>query len=568
LNPLSEESLLPEQHPIEFNIALVHEAISEAVAAREVLVWRDRRVTYAELTERSRRLASYLHGAGLGVRRERAELEGHESGQDHVALYLHNGIEYVEGMLGAFKARCASVNVNYRYVEDELAYLLIDADVRAIVYHAVFAPRLAAVRDRLPHLEVLLQVDDGSGEPLLPGAVDYEEALASSVPQLPPVPHSPDDLYILYTGGTTGMPKGVLWRQHDIYMSAMGGRIPGVWDPVATDDDVVTRAREGSPATMVMIPPFMHGAAQWATFVLMSTGARIVIPDENRRLDPADVLRTVEREQAAMITITGDAVARPLLDEIETGRYDLSSLAIIGSGSAPLTPTVKERLLEALPNIFINDSMGSSETGAQGTHLSAKGNVESGTFSGAPGSVVLDDDRSRVLGPGHDGLGWLAQSGWVPLGYLGDRDKTLQTFPVVDGTRYAVPGDRARLKPDGALELLGRDSVTINTGGEKVFAEEVERAISSHVDVRDVTVCGRASNRWGQEVVAVIQLEEGAAADPEILAEHAGRTIARYKLPKGWVFVDLVQRSPSGKADYRWARRIAEEASASASGGS
>jgi acyl-CoA synthetase (AMP-forming)/AMP-acid ligase II len=542
----------------EFNIALTHEAVSATVPDREVLVWRDRRFTYADLTDRSRRLASYLHGRGLGVRTERSALQGHESGQDHLALYLHNGNEYVEGMLGAFKARVAPLNVNYRYVEDELRYLFLNAQAKAVVYHAAFAPKLAAVLDALPQLEVLLQVDDGSGHGLLPGAVDYEEALAASEPELPPVEHSPDDLYILYTGGTTGMPKGVLWRQHDIFMSTMGGRTPGVWDPVSSYDDVRARAAAGSSDAMLVIPPFMHGAAQWATFIMMSTGAKVVIPDENTRMDPADVLRTLERERCAMLTVVGDAVARPLLEEIEKGTYDLSSLVVIGNGSAPLTPTIKERLLELLPNIIVSDSVGSSETGAQGSHMSVKGSVSTGTFNRGPGAVVVSEDLTSVLDPGHDGIGWFAQEGWVPLGYLGDAEKTARTFPVIEGTRYAVPGDRARLLPDGVLELLGRDAVTINTGGEKVFAEEVESAIASHPAVQDVTVCGRPSERWGSEVVAVVQLTSPATA--EELEAHAAQAIARYKLPKAWVFVDQVVRSPSGKADYRWAREAAESA--------
>ena len=543
----------------EFNIALTHEAVSEALADREILVWRDRRLTYADLTERSRRLATYLHRAGLGLRRERGELANHESGQDHVALYLYNGTEYLEGMLGALKARCASVNVNYRYVADELGYLFGNAGAKAVIYHARFAPLVAEVRRGLPGLTVLLQVADDSGEALLPGAADYEEALASVPAELPVDGHSPDDLYILYTGGTTGMPKGVLWRQHDIFMSTMGGRTPGVWDPATSMDDVVARARAGTDGdTMVMVPPFMHGAAQWASFIMMHSGVKIVVPGENRRMDPADVLRTIERERASLITVTGDAVVRPLLDEMRTGKYDLSSLAIIGNGSAVLTPEIKEQVLEVLPHAIINDTVGASETGAQGTHLSMKGAVATGKFGAGPGAVVVNEDMSALHEPGHEGLGWLGQSGWVPLGYLGDPEKSARTFPTIGGTRYALPGDRARLLADGQIDLLGRDSVTINTGGEKVFAEEVETAIASHPAVRDVTVCGRPSERWGSEVVAVVQLSAGQTATEAALEAHAAERIARYKLPKAWIFVEQIQRSPSGKADYRWARRQAE----------
>jgi acyl-CoA synthetase (AMP-forming)/AMP-acid ligase II len=540
----------------QFNLALVNEAIAAAIPDQEVLVWRDLRLTYAQLAERSRRLASYLHGRGLGIRTEREHLANHESGQDHVALYLYNGNEYLEGMLGAFKSRTVPVNVNYRYVEDELRYLFRNAQARAVVYHAEFADRIAAIRADLPELEVLIQVADASGAPLLPGAVDYEQALAESSPDLLDLGHSPDDLYMLYTGGTTGLPKGVLWRQHDVFMNTMGGRVPGVWDPVSTYDDVVQRASEAPGDPMLLTLPLMHGGGQWSSFTLMGRGAKLVMPDEVRTLDPASLLRTVERERCISMTVVGDAVARPLVTEIETGRYDVSSVVVVSNGAAPLTAAMKERLLEALPGIFINDAVGASETGAQASHLSAQGAVSTGTFSPGPGATVLDAALSAELEPGSDELGWFAQSGWVPLGYLGDAVKSAATFPTVHGARYAVPGDRARRLPDGGIELLGRDAVTINTGGEKVFAEEVEGAISSHPAVRDVVVCGRPSERWGSEVVAVV----AGSASAEELAAHAGTTLARYKLPKAWVFVDEVLRSPSGKADYRWAREQAEKA--------
>jgi acyl-CoA synthetase (AMP-forming)/AMP-acid ligase II len=540
----------------QFNLALVNEAIAGAIPDHEVLVWRDLRLTYAQLAERSRRLASYLHGRGLGVRRERADLAPHESGQDHVALYLYNGNEYLEGMLGAFKSRTVPVNVNYRYVEDELRYLFANAQAKAVVYHGEFAGRIAAIRDDLPELEVLIQVDDGTGAELLPGAVDYEQALASASPELLDLGHSPDDLYALYTGGTTGMPKGVLWRQHDIFLNTMGGRIPGIWDAVSTYDDVVQRVTEAPGDPMLLTLPLMHGGGQWSSFTLMGRGARLVMPDEVRTFDPASLLRAVERERCISMTVVGDAVARPLIAEIATGKYDLSSVAVVSNGAAPLTPALKEQLLEVLPGIFINDAVGASETGAQASHLSAKGAVSTGTFNPGPGATVLDATLQRELEPGSDELGWFAQSGWVPLGYLGDPVKSAATFPTIDGTRYAVPGDRARRLPDGGIELLGRDAVTINTGGEKVFAEEVEAAISSHPAVRDVVVCGRPSERWGTEVVAVV----AGAASADELAAHAAASLARYKLPKAWVFVDEVPRSASGKADYRWAREVAEKA--------
>jgi len=539
---------------VEFNLGLVHETVSGAVPDRECIVWRDRRLTYADVTGRSRRLASYLHRAGLGCRVERAALAGHESGQDHLALYLCNGNEYLEGMLGAFKSRVAPFNVNYRYVTDELRYLFHDARATAVVYHAAFAPTLAAVLPELPALRVLLQVADESDNDLLPGAVDYEEALASTPPGLPPVEPSPDDLYILYTGGTTGMPKGVLWRQHDIFMAAMGGRALGSWEEVASYGQLAERAA-GGPLRMMVLPPLMHGAAQWAAFIAMSGGGTLVFPDTTSRLDPADVWHTLEREKANSLTVVGDAMARPLIEELERGDYDTGSLIAFGNGGAPLNPALKQRLIDRAPHLLVSDSVGSSETGAQMTHLSTKDGVSTGRFLAGPGTVVVSEDLSRLLSPGHEGLGWLAQAGRVPLGYLNDAVKTARTFPVIEGVRYAVPGDRARWLGSGEIELLGRDSVTINSGGEKIFAEEVEQAIAGHPAVRDVVVVGRPSERWGQEVVALVQLTEGATVTPEELEAHAARSVARYKLPKDWQFLPSIQRSPAGKADYRWAKQ-------------
>jgi fatty-acyl-CoA synthase len=544
---------------VQFNLARAFDTLVETLADRECIIWKDRRLTYGQLAERSRRLASYLHARGLGVHTERADLAGHQSGQDHVALALYNGNEYLEGMLGSYRARVAPFNVNYRYVGEELRYLLNDARPRALVLHASLAPVLA---DVLPTLDappgVLLQVADHSGNELLPGAVDYEEALAISSPAGPPVEPSPDDLYILYTGGTTGMPKGVLWRQHDIFMAAMGGRKVGTWE-VVTSYEGITERLDNSPAVKIMLlPPLMHGAAQWAAFMLMAQGGTLVFPDDPRRVDPDDVWRTVERERVNTMTIVGDAVLRPLVMQLDKATYDLSSLYAVGNGGAPLTPAVRELALARLPRLMISDSGGSSETGAQ-MFVVRSDHAAAGNFLPGPGTVVVDEAFTSVLDPGHEGNGWLAQTGSIPLGYLGDAAKTARTFPVIDGVRYSIPGDRARLLADGQIELLGRDSVTVNSGGEKIFVEEVERAISGHPAVADVVVIGRPSERWGQEVVAVVQLNEKTETNADSIVEHASGFIARYKLPKAVIFVEQIQRSPSGKADYRWAAEQAQK---------
>ncbi|MFI5317279.1 MAG: acyl-CoA synthetase [Myxococcota bacterium] len=538
---------------MEFNLAEVNEAVAAALPDREMMVWRDRRLTYAQVAERSRRLANTLLGRGLGVRRERAQLSGWESGQDHVALYMYNCPEYIEGMLGAFKSRTAPFNVNYRYVDEELVYLLRDSHARAIVYHGCFAPTLARIRAQLPELEVLLQVADDSGEALLPGAVDYEAALAGASAARPALAWSPDDLYILYTGGTTGMPKGVLWRQGDIYVAALGGRGPGGVE-LQSLDEIAARARAGG-AKSLPTPPLMHGAAHWASFNGFHGGNTVVFQSVTDRLDPDDVLRVAERERVNAILIVGDAFARPLIDQLRKQTYDLSALFALVSGGAALNASLKKELLELLPKLTIVDAVGSSETGSQAQNVSTQvSGATTGTFTLGPGACVLSDDLSRTAAPGDTELGWFAQSGRVPLGYLGDRAKTERTFPVLGGVRYSVPGDRARLRADGILELLGRDSVTINSGGEKIFAEEVEHALKSHPAVLDAVVCGRPSERWGNEVVAIVRLRENASVGERELLAECEKHIARYKLPKAFLFRDEIVRSPSGKADYRWAK--------------
>jgi fatty-acyl-CoA synthase len=545
---------------MEFNFSDFHETVAACAPDREAIVFRDRRLTNADVAERSRRLANYLLSRGLRTREDRGKLAGHESGQDHLALYLHNGNEYLEGMLGAFKARVAPLNVNYRYVDEELLYLFRNSDSRALLYHSAFAPHVEAIRDQLPGLEVLIQVNDESGNALLPGAVGYEAALAGASADKPSVEPSPDDLYILYTGGTTGMPKGVLWRSADIFVAAMGGRrFDG--SEIDSIEALIENAAGGGGIRTLIGPPLMHGAAQWASFMMMSLGATLVLPNIVVRLDPDDFLSTAAREKCVSFSIVGDAFAQPILDQLEKQVYDLSSLMVVGSGGAPLSTANKKRFLACLPNVTVIDAIGSSETGAQASNPSNKSSeVTTGDFKPAPGACVVSEDLTRALSPGDDELGWFAQKGRVPLGYLGDAEKTARTFPVIEGTRYSVPGDRARYREDGSIDVLGRDSVTINSGGEKIFAEEVEAALKQHPDVYDTVVAGRPSERWGQEVVAIVRLREGSGAGPSELLAEAGKHIARYKLPKQFVFRDEIQRSPSGKADYRWANAQAEEA--------
>ncbi|WP_319452447.1 MULTISPECIES: acyl-CoA synthetase [unclassified Mycobacterium] len=548
-----------------FNLSDVFTTVAEAIPDHTFLVWRDRRFTYAEADARIDGFARYLASVGLGCHTERDALGGHESGQDHLGIYLRNGNEYLEAMTGSYRARVAPFNASFRYVEEELVYLLTDSKARALVYPAEFAPRVAAIRDKLPGLDVLIQVADQSGNALLPGAVDYETILATPEPAGGMPTPSGDDLYVLYTGGTTGMPKGVLWRQHDIFLSSMGGRPWGATEFIDSYAELAEKARAAAGVmSILVIPPFMHGAAQWAAYTMVTMGGRLVIPDDVERMRAPDVLRLVEREKVLSIPVVGDAIARPLIDEIEAGDYDLSSVVTFTNGGAPLSPTVRERIHAALPNVMVMDAVGASESGAQMSTVSAPGvEPKAATFIPQSDTAVVSEDLDRVLEPG-EGQGWLARRDLIPLGYLGDAEKTARTFPTIDGVRWSVPGDRANVLEDGRIELLGRDSVTINSGGEKIFAEEVERAVAAHPSVYDVVVVGRPSDRWGSEVVAVVQFAEGASATDEELAVTCGQSIARYKIPKAFVRTEKVMRSPAGKADYRWAKSVATAADAPA----
>ena len=535
-----------------FNLATVNEAIAEATPDREAIVFRDRRFTYREFTERTRRLANFLAGHGLGLHTERADLEDWQSGQDHLGIYLYNGNEYLEAMVGAYKARVAPFNVNYRYVDEELIYLLNDAKTKALVFHSSLADHVAAIRDQVPTLEVLLQVDD-EPRPLLDGAVEFEAALAAASPDKPDVEWSPDDLYIIYTGGTTGMPKGVLWKQSDILIASLGARRTNgeVIDSLAGYVDRAT----ASHRTTLPAPPFMHGAGHWAAFQAFHTGSTVVIQDEVKRFDAPGVVEIIEREGVNNLLLVGDAFARPLVDALRRADARCPSLRNVITGGAIMTANIKRELIDTLPRINIIDSAGSSETGGQASHTSnAKSGAATGRFKLSAHNAVLSEDQTELLEPGHAGLGWWARAGNIPLGYLGDEDKTRRTFPLVGGVRYAVPGDKVRLLADSTLELHGRESVTINSGGEKIFAEEVEQAIKHHPDVYDAVVAGRPSERWGNEVVAIVQLKPGKRPSEQSLLDECATHIARYKLPKSFVFIDEILRSPNGKADYRWAR--------------
>ena len=545
-----------------FNLATVAEAIADAIPDREAIVWRDRRLTYADVQDRTRRFANALIDRELGCHTPRADLADWESGQDHLGIYLFNGNEYLEAMLGAYKARLAPFNVNYRYVDEELVYLLNNASTKALIYHSSLSANVASIRDQVPTLELLIQVQDDD-QPPLDGAVDYEALLAAASSTRPTLDWDPNDLYIIYTGGTTGMPKGVLWKQSDILIATLGGRRGG--GHVMESLDAYVERAVGGDRRHLPAPPFMHGAGHWTAFQAFNTGGTVVIQDDVSRFDAEGVVSIIERENVNNMLIVGDAFGRPLIDALRKSHATCASLKNLITGGAIMTANTKSELLELLPHINIIDSAGSSETGGQASHVSnAKSGAATGKFTLTANNAVLSEDLSRILEPGHEGLGWWARTGNIPMGYLGDEAKTKETFPTVDGVRYSVPGDKVRLLPDNVLELHGRESVTINSGGEKIFAEEVEQAVKHHPAVFDTVVAGRPSERWGNEVVAIVQLREGATATREALLEECEKHIARYKLPKDFIFIDEVFRSPNGKADYKWAKTIVADASAGA----
>ncbi|NLA35101.1 MAG: AMP-binding protein, partial [Actinobacteria bacterium] len=363
-------------------------------------------------------------------------------------------------------------------------------------------------------------------------------------------------LYMLYTGGTTGMPKGVLWRQHDVFIGAMGGIPWGQAEPFESVAAVAEASKNGG-AAMMTAAPLMHGAAQWMCFTAFTNGNTVVLPYPADRFDPATLLSTMERERVLTLQIVGDAFARPLVEELAAHDYDLSGFMVLSNGGAAMHPSVKERFFELVPQAMIIDAIGSSETGGQMGSTTTKDNAGTGSFAPGNDTVVVNAAMDAVLSPGSEEVGWLARRGYVPLGYLGDADKTRRTFPEIDGVRYSVPGDRVLWRADGSIEFFGRESATINSGGEKIFAEEVELAVGSHPAVSDVMVVGRPSERWGSEVVAIITVSDPSVTDDAILAE-AALHIARYKLPKAIVRRAELKRSPAGKADYRWAKEQAQ----------
>lgn len=506
-----------------------------------------RRSTFRESAERTRRLANFLAGNGLGVHRERATLQNWECGQDRVALVMHNDL-YPDMVIGCLKARTVPVNINHYYTPHEVRELLDYVRPRAIIYHRGLGAKFADVLTDAG-ADLLMSVDDGSGAAELPGAVSLDDALAQGDTDRG-VTASPDDLLMICTGGTTGRPKGVLWRQSDIYVSSMVGA------DHACAEEIHDKVRGNAGAPWFAVSPLMHAAGMWTAFSAIMAGTTVVMYDTGRKLQPRSVWETAQREKVGLMTMVGDAYAAPLVAELQGGSYDLSSLYAIGTGGAATNPKYQQALLELLPHITLINGYGSSETGNMGFGHSRRGS-QADTFTLREGGLVLSEDYSHFLSPGEPEVGWVAREGRIPLGYFNDPEATRKTFPEIDGKRVVISGDRAALEADGALRLYGRDSLVVNTGGEKVFVEEVEEVLRAHPAVADALVVGRPSERWGEEVVALVELRDGATGTAEELHTLCTSRLARFKAPKEFLVVERVQRLGNGKADYRWAKRHA-----------
>ena len=537
---------------MEFNAADIFEGVVDRVPDREAIVYGSTRLTYKELDARSNKAAHTLKK--LGIKKG-----------SHIGIYAFNCVEWLEIMLGAYKLCAIPININYRYVEEELKYLIDNADMEAIFYHKQFSKKLQNIREHLPTLKDFICIDDDSEDRcVIDESYDFEDLILNEDHSRLDVKRSGDDQYILYTGGTTGMPKGVVWRMEDVLMT-LGGGI-----------DAVTGERYESPEAFadkclqdqtiaIALAPFMHGGAQWQSFNSFFSGWKLVIYDRIS-FDADYVWEVVAKEKVMNLTIMGDAMGRPLCDALPKALkkgLDLSSLLIFSSTASVFSSSIKDTILEYLPNLFLIDAVGSSETGATGVNIHTKDGKlkDSGggpKFTKPNFSEILNLDTKEII-PSSDTetIGYLARRGHVPIAYYKDEEKSKKTFIEVNGERFSIPGDMAKYEKDGQMTLLGRGSVSINSGGEKIFPEEVEMALKAHPNIFDCLVVGVKDERWGQKVVAVIQRRENLDLSLDDIKNVASKYIASYKMPKEIVFSELIERAPSGKPNYQWAQNFA-----------
>ncbi|MDX1871081.1 acyl-CoA synthetase [Mycolicibacterium sp. 120266] len=532
------------------NIADLAEHAIDAVPDRVALISGDQKLTYAELEEKANRFAHYLQTQGIQK-------------DDKVGLYCRNRIEIVIAMLGIVKAGAILVNVNFRYVEGELKYLFDNSDMVALVHERRYADRVANVLPETPNVKRVLVVEDGTDDDYQRyGGVEFYSAIAPHSADRDFGPRSEDAIYLLYTGGTTGFPKGVMWRHEDIYRVLLGGTDFATGEPLADEYDLSRQAAANGPMVRYPIPPMIHGATQSATWMaLFSGGTVLLVPEFNAD----EVWQAIHDHKVNLLFFTGDAMARPLLDSLlahqdNGNQFDLSSLFLLASTAALFSTSLKEKFLELLPNRVITDSIGSSETGFGGTSVVAKGQSHTGgpRVTIDKNTVVLDEDGNEVV-PGSGVRGIIAKRGHIPVGYFKDEKKTAETFRTINGVRYAIPGDYATVEADGSVTMLGRGSVSINSGGEKIYPEEVEAALKGHPDVFDALVVGVPDERFGNHVAAVVQPRDGTRPTLADLDAFVRTEIAGYKVPRSLWLVDEVKRSPAGKPDYRWAKDVTEE---------
>jgi acyl-CoA synthetase (AMP-forming)/AMP-acid ligase II len=524
-----------------FNIADLIEHSVDLVGERTALVCGDGRVTYAELEERANRLAHHLAANGVGK-------------DSTVGIYSLNSVEFVETMLAAFKLRAIPININYRYVEGELRYIFDNADLVALVHQRRYAPLVEAVLPDCPLLTHVVVIDDGSEVPFT--GVEYEDALSTGSPDRDFDERSDDDLYILYTGGTTGMPKGVVYRHEDVWRVLGGGIDFQTGERVTDEWHQAKKGLDAGAGVSFPIAPLMHGAAQWGTLGGLFNGNTVVLIP---RFDAHEVWKLVEREKVNTLAVTGDAMARPMVEALQEGSYDTSSLVAFSSTAAVFSPSVRDQYLELLPNVFVTEAIGATETGFSGLTMHAKGAVANAggpTVKIGPDTLVIGDD-GRPVEAGSGVIGRIARSGMLPLRYHKDPEKSAATFVTIGGKRYSIPGDFARVEEDGTVTLLGRGSECINSGGEKIFPEEVEGALKSHPDVFDAIVVAVPDDRFGQRVAAVVQARDGKTPTLDELAAHVRTKIAGYKVPRELHLVNEIERQPSGKPNYPWAQKLA-----------
>lgn len=536
-----------------WQMADIWENIAEAIPEKPAIVDGDKRYSWAEYMNRAARVAQVLtdHGLEPGVK---------------LSIYSHNSAEYMETQFGAFKARICPVNVNYRYLEAELTHVINNSDSEALVFQAQFAPRVAAIRDQLEQVTLFLEIDDGSGEHL-EGALDYESALQAARP-MPVIERSNDDLYMLYTGGTTGMPKGVMYDQRTFASALLAkGFEMRMMDPPtdASSFGPLVQQLHAAGAAPRAIPacPLMHGTGMWIGAMIPHSLGGCVVLFDNSHFDPAALWQLAQDETVTDITIVGDVFAKPMLAALEDAKasgkaYDLSSLSMMGSSGVMWSAEVKRGLLDHIPQMAIVDSMGSTE-GSMGVSITTAENVDidqTAKFEMNPTTRVLTEEGKPVA-PGSGEMGLICNGGMVPLGYYKDEEKSAATFRTFDGVRYSIPGDFATVETDGTITLLGRGSACINSGGEKIFPEEVEEAIKTHDSVYDCLVVGIDDDRFGQKVTAVLSLAPGAVFDEAALDKHVRTQLAAYKAPRAIVLVDEVPRAANGKAGYKAAREMA-----------